>query len=124
MPMTGAWPDIVEYTWEEKFTLKVMGDSTQKEITFTAMIPDQSYLAIAFGSDMIGADMILWQADGEDSAAYDMWSTNFATPMYDKFDQLKTVVDDGKIGTGTKVFTTKRPYDPMDEQDFLVPLDE
>lgn len=88
------------------------------------MIPDQSYLAIAFGSDMIGADMILWQADGEDSAAYDMWSTNFATPMYDKFDQLKTVVDDGKIGTGTKVFTTKRPYDPMDEQDFLVPLDE
>ena len=53
-----------------------------------------------------------------------MWSTNFATPKYDKYDHLETEIEDGKIGTGTKVFTTRRPYDPMDEQNFMVPKDE
>ena len=90
----------------------------------TATIPNNTYMALAFGSDMIGTDMILWQADGDDSAAHDMWSSNFATPMYDRFDQLSTTIEDGQIGTGTKVFTTMRPYDPMDEQDFVVPLEE
>ena len=110
------WADkSVEFLWEESYNLKVMGDPETKTIKFTATIPDNSYLAIAFGSDMIGTDMILWQADGYNSASHDMWSTNFATPMYDKFDQLLTTVEDGKIGTGTKTFTTVRPYDPMDE---------
>ena len=59
MPMKGPWPEIA-YTWEEKFTLKVKGDTEKNEIVFTAMIPEQTYLAIAFGSDMIGTDMILW----------------------------------------------------------------
>ena len=114
--MPVSWADkSVEFLWEESYNLKVMGDPETKTIKLTATIPDNSYLAIAFGSDMIGTDMILWQADGYNSASHDMWSTNFATPMYDKFDQLLTTVEDGKIGTGTKTFTTVRPYDPMDK---------
>ena len=121
--MMGAWPEIT-HTWEEKFTLTIAGDMEAQEVVFTATIPDNTYLAIAFGSDMIGVDMILFQADGEDSAAYDMWSSNFATPMYDKYNHLNTEVVNGKIGTGSKVFNTRRPYDPMDEQDYAIPFDE
>ena len=66
MPMLGAWP-AVEYTWEENFTLKVMQDFENEEIIFTATIPDNTYLAIGFGHDMIATDMILFQAKGEES---------------------------------------------------------
>ena len=123
--MPGAWAEkSVEFIWEESYHLKVSGDPESRTLKLIATVPDNSYLAIAFGSDMIGTDMILWQADGDNSASHDMWSSNFATPRHDRFDHLITTVEDGKIGTATKVFTTMRPYDPMDEQDFVVPLDE
>ena len=112
--MLGAWPEI-EFTWAESFNLKIKADMETNDVIFCATIPDNTYLSIAFGSDMIAADMILWQADGDESEAYDMWSSNFATPMFDQFDQLITEIEDGKIGTGTKQFTTRRPYDPMDD---------
>ena len=59
MPMLGAWPEI-EFTWFENFNLKVAPDIESNEIKFMATIPDNTYLSIAFGSDMIGVDMILW----------------------------------------------------------------
>ena len=53
-----------------------------------------------------------------------MWSTNFATPMFDKYDHLRTEITPGKIGSGMRVFKTRRALDPMDDQDFVIPLDE
>ena len=107
MPVMEPAPEIT-YTFDDNFTLSVRGDMVDGGVFFTATIPDHTYLAIGFGSDMIAVDMILWQANGDESASYDMWSSNFATPMYDKFDQLETTIEDGKIGSGMKVFTTKR----------------
>ena len=114
MPMKGAWPEI-EWTWEQHFNLKVKQDFENHKVVFTATIPNNTYLAIAFGHDMIGTDMILWQANGSDSAVHDMWSTNFATPMFDKFDHTTSTIAHGKIGTGKKIFTTSRSYDTMDD---------
>ena len=55
----GAWP-MIEHTWAESFNLKIKPDIDSNEVIFIATIPDNTYLSIAFGSDMIAADMILW----------------------------------------------------------------
>ena len=57
--MIGAWPEV-EFTWAENYNLKIKPDIDMNEIIFTVEIPDNTYLSIAFGSDMIAADMILW----------------------------------------------------------------
>ena len=123
MPMTGEWPWLT-WTWEESFSLMVMQNFDDDEIVFTATIPNNTYLAIAFGHDMIGSDMILWQANGDESAVHDLWSSNFATPVFDKFNHWKSEISDGKIGTGQKIFKSRRAFDSMDDQDFLIPKGE
>jgi hypothetical protein len=41
------------------------------------VIPENSYLAIAFGYSMIDTDMILWQADEQEVKVKDLWATEF-----------------------------------------------
>lgn len=68
--------------------------------------------------------MILWQAAGDESVVRDMWSSNFATPIFDKYDQLQNEIEDSEMENGRKIFKTQRALDTMDDQDFIIPLDE
>ena len=38
-------------------------------------MPQDNYFAIGFGKSMLNIDMILWQANGNNSAVSDLWST-------------------------------------------------
>lgn len=50
---------------------------------FFFTIPDQMYFSIGFGNTMSNVDMLLLQANGDKSLAYDLWSVNHNTPKPD-----------------------------------------
>ena len=52
----------------------------------TATVQDKSYLAMGLGVGMVDTDMILWIADGEKTAVYDMWSEGYTRPLIDAVD--------------------------------------
>jgi len=52
-------------------------------VSFRTVMPDNDYFAIGFGSSMTNTDMILWQSNGANSKATDLWSTGHSTPTTD-----------------------------------------
>ena len=93
--------------------LNIAYDSSAEELVFTAVVQDQSYLAVGFGAGMVDTDMILWLADGDKSEVLDLWSLDYARPVIDDTDNNINTIEDGE--NGTKVFTTRRPLDTGDD---------
>ena len=93
--------------------LNIAYDSSAGELVFTAVVQDQSYLAVGFGAGMVDTDMILWLADGDKSEVLDLWSLDYARPVIDDTDNNINTIEDGE--NGTKVFTTRRPLDTGDD---------
>ena len=52
-------------------------------VSFYVIVPNNQYFAIGFGSSMFGADMVMWQANGNSSKAVDLYSTGESTPSTD-----------------------------------------
>lgn len=71
---------------------------------------------------MMNTDMILWQAQGATSLTRDLWSTSFIQPSIDTNDNLSStfVVNSNR----TVTFTTTRPMDTNDPQDYAVNYDQ
>ena len=94
-------------------------DMTTEEIVMEATIPNKSYVAIGFGENMRGTDMIVWRWKDEYSGADNLYSNGYSKPPSDGTNYLKTSIStsgDGKY----KTFTTRRALDTGHPKDFVV----
>ena len=57
-----------------------------------ATIPNRSYVAIGFGPNMRGTDMIVWRWKDEFTEVDNLYSRGYTTPPSDKTSFLKTKV--------------------------------
>ena len=102
--------------------LNIVYEPTTEEIVFTATVQDKSYLSVGLGEGMHEVDMILWLADGEKSAVYDMWSQEYKRPLIDEIDNNLNTISDGE--NGAKIFTTRRALNTGDKQDAVIAIDQ
>lgn len=63
--------------------LTVEYDSKKDSIVLEATLIEGTWFGVGFGNSMIDTDMIVWQANGKDSKAIDLWSDTYAQPQED-----------------------------------------
>lgn len=51
---------------------------------FRASVPQNEYLSIGLSKNMFSSDMIIWQANGQNSKAVDLWSRGHFDPSIDE----------------------------------------
>jgi len=114
-------------TWGD-FSLESCYDSLEKEIVFKAVVPDQSWFSIGFGSSMTDCDMIAWRVTRGKGKVEDYWCSGSHHPVPSLDKQQDTRLDgDPFFDRATKrmTFVTRRKLDTGDlSQDFVVPLDK
>ena len=94
-------------------------DDTTDEIVMRATIPNKSYLAIGFGENMRGTDMIVWRWKDDQTEVDNLFSTGYSKPPSDGTNFLKTTEITSPDGN-MKTFTTRRALDTGNANDFVV----
>ena len=87
-----------------------------------ARIPNKSYLAIGFGENMRGTDMIVWRWKDDTTLIDNLWSDGYSEPPTDNTDFLKNEIEmsaDGRF----KMITTRRAFDTGNNKDFVIQPD-
>jgi len=113
-----------KYSWgDEGLQWAARLDVTTDELVMQVTIPNKSYLAIGFGEDMRGTDMIIWRWKDDVVEVDNLFSTGYTTPESDGTDFLTTTIEDSK-DRQHKIFTTRRALDTGSKDDFVVPLDK
>ena len=88
-----------------------------------ATIPNKSYLAVGFGENMRGTDMIVWRWKDDVIEVDNLFSSGYEKPPSDGTDFLKTTIEDSK-DKQFKIFTTRRALDTGSKDDFVVQLNK
>lgn len=112
----------LRFKWGEGIEWATKVDLTTEEIVMEATIPNRSYVAIGFGPNMRGTDMIVWRWKDDFTKVDNLYSNGYTRPPSDQTSYLKTTIHnsvDGKF----KTFTTRRPLDTGNVLDFVVPID-
>ena len=87
-------------------------------VRFLVEVPNNQYFSIGFGPTMFGCDEVVWEANGQNSAAYDLWSIDYRTPSIDPHQDYTTTY----VYNGTHVtFTSDRVLNTGDNLDFIIP---
>ena len=111
--------------WDD-FSLDACYYDAEQELVLKLVMPETSWFAIGFGSNMEDTDMIAWFNGDGNGFAKDYWSSGYGRPAEDAIQNIR----DGETpkfdaNAKTMTFVTRRPLDTGDsEQDFLVKLDE
>ena len=95
-------------------TMQIRANQAEQMLMFNITVPNQNYFAIGFGLTMIDTDMILWQANGDNSLTTDLWSTyRGVTPTPD---ERQSVVSSFYFNetANTVSFNTSRPMETGD----------
>mmetsp|Transcript_36658 Transcript_36658/g.44851 ORF Transcript_36658/g.44851 Transcript_36658/m.44851 type:complete len:94 (-) Transcript_36658:2304-2585(-) len=92
---------------------------TTEEIVMEATIPNRAYVAVGFGENMRGTDMIVWRWKDEFSEVDNLYSTGYSKPPSDGTSYLKTQIKISPYGK-LKTFTTRRALDTGNAKDFVV----
>lgn len=101
----------IDVTWDEKTEI----------VTFTAVIPDKTWMGIVIGNtSMVNSDMILFSANGSSSRFFDLYSEGYFMPMED--DQ-KDLTGQFEELTNEVRFKVSRKIDTGDSKDFLITPD-
>jgi hypothetical protein len=91
---------------------------TPDTIRFQVVVPNGQYFSIGFGKTMTNCDMVIWEANGMNSKALDLWSTGRSVPMTDPSQDYTTTFD----YNGTHVtFTSTRKLNTGDRYDYVIP---
>jgi hypothetical protein len=71
------------------FNIDVTWDEKSEIVTFTAVIPNKTWMGIVIGNySMVNSDMILFSANGSSSRFYDLYSDGYFMPMEDDHNDL------------------------------------
>lgn len=117
--------DCEESEWSGGFELYTCFDQLAGELAFKAIVPNNSWLSIGFGTTMTDTDMIAWFVDEGQGTVQDLFSTKYAAPLEDEIQDLvqekAPVFDDNE---GFMTFYTRRLLDTGDPQDYIVKVNE
>jgi hypothetical protein len=94
------------------YNIEVTWNETTSMVTFTAVIPDKTWLGLVLGSfSHVNSDMILFSANGASSKFYDLYSDGYFMPLDDDVNNLSGsfVVSNGEVK-----FTVQRKMDTGD----------
>ena len=101
------------YTFPNGPTFEIFYDKDPKwMLKFIVEVPENMYLALAFGQGMVNTDMVLFQAKNEGKVT-DLWSTGYTTPQPDKIQSFKDTKIE--IHNGKYIFETWRSAQTGDE---------
>jgi hypothetical protein len=102
--------------------LTLSWDQLTSKLQMVVDVPSNQYFSIGFGASMVDTDMIVWQTPSSGPSTTDLWSTSNGKPSTDAQQDVTTTAV--TINSDKSVhFTSERPLDTGDQQDFLVPLD-
>lgn len=88
-------------------------------------MPNDVYLSIGFGTNMVDVDMLTWFGLGADSVAKDHWSTSRKKPDEDtQADHITKEMTFDETNNRVKFVTTRKADTGDLEQDFLIPFEE
>ena len=105
--------DCLEERWDE-FALDTCYDKVANEIVFKAVVPDNSWFSIGFGTTMSDTDMIAWFVTNGVGSARDYWSTFYSAPALDTVSNL-TEDRAPTFASGKMTFVTRRALDTGDD---------
>ena len=71
------------------YTLDTCFDDMTQEIVFKAVLPDNSWLGIGFGTTMDNTDMIAWTVNNKQGSVKDLYSTGEWEPAEDVTQNLR-----------------------------------
>ena len=86
-------------------------------VRFSATVPNNHYFSIGFGSTMYSTDMVVWQANSQNSLVLDLWSTGHQTPITDKVQNYVSTI---KFNSTHTSFISDRALQTGDSQDFTI----
>ena len=112
------------YEIDEDFTMKIRWEKATEEIVFQVEMPVNSYLAVAFGSNLDQCDMIVFTTDEAKGPAMEDCFYEMDNPEYIDANQdwFTEVYDYGS--RRNKLFTTRRSLDTGDDNDYAFQLDK
>ena len=113
----------IKFTYKEGIKFAASLDTVTDEIVLRTTLPNKSYFAIGFGSNMRGTDMIVWRWKDEEQVVDNLWSDDYMLPPSDGTDFLKTTISDSADGK-FKTFTTRRALDTGHPKDFVIQPDK
>ena len=67
-------------SWGDGLKWDAYVDQTTEEIVMQVTIPNKSYLAIGFGENMRGTDMIVWRWKDEVTEVDNLYSDGYSVP--------------------------------------------
>ena len=103
------------------YNVDMVYDKKAGQVTFTFVIPDQTWAGIVLGGkDMNNTNMIQVAADGDKSSFSDLYSTGGFQPSPA---DTSAVTGAFTQANGEVTFTLHRPLDPMDDQHYALKLD-
>ena len=91
---------------------------TPTSVRFMVVVPTNNYFAIGFGTSMFGTDMVIWQANGQDSTAVDLYSSGWYSPVIDSQQDYTTTFTYNSTHT---TFISDRLLQTGDHSDFVIP---
>ncbi|CDW75650.1 cytochrome b5-like heme steroid binding domain containing protein [Stylonychia lemnae] len=101
------------------FSFDVIMQSNDTAI-FVFTVPNKMYFCIGFGNSMSSVDMLLVQANGVSSLAYDLWSVNHNTPKTDSIQNIDYQFEANT--THVKFYVTRKIATGDTSQDYKIDL--
>lgn len=110
------------YEIGEAIQMQISWDTDLDEIIFQVEMPNDAYLAVAFGSNLENCDMLLFQSEKNKERIQDCFLEGDDPEFLDLHqDWMSEIVDYGS--RHNKLFTARRALDTEDLQDFAFQLD-
>ena len=91
---------------------------TPNSVRFLVVVPANNYFSIAYGTTMFGTDMVIWEANGPNSKALDLYSYGWETPIIDSQQDYTTTFTYNSTHT---TFISDRLLATGDSSDFIIP---
>ena len=75
-------------TWDGGPSFDINLDESKKLLKIEVVVPSDQWLAIGWGTGMIGVDMVIFQGQGNGEIK-DLWSYGYWTPTIDESNDYK-----------------------------------
>ena len=113
MAVTNARSSGLGLEVEDDYNFDMRLDRDTGEVVFDVVIPDGTWFAIMLGGDRMwsDSDIIIFEADGDNSDFHDAVSVGYSAPEIDDADNLTGTIE--RVGGEVK-FTVRRPIETED----------
>ena len=103
-------------------SLEVYYDASTGDVHYTATVASGQYIALGYGTNMHGTDMVAWIYDGTASQQQDLYSSQEQPPTVLSSNAYTTVI--ASTNATHTVFDSSRPLTPTEGDTYVIPLNE